>query len=189
MYNNINYFYRNFEGRINPHTRANYLASPPLCIAYAIAGTVLVDFEKEPLGKCFFGMCICVYYRYSLGMDSSGNPVFLKDIWPTRKELQEVERQYVLPAMFKETYSKVTEGNRNWNSLQASESLLYPWDSKSTYVKSPPFFDSMNLEVSALQSITEAQVLLNLGDSVTTGGYCVINSTNLGYSRKKLSSC
>lgn len=95
--------------------------------------------------------------------------MFLKDVWPTRQELQEVERQYVLPAMFKETYSKVTEGNRNWNSLHSSESLLYPWDSKSTYVKSPPFFENVTLEVPSVQSINEAQVLLNLGDSVTTG--------------------
>lgn len=105
----------------------------------------------------------------SLGLDSSGSPVFLKDIWPTRRELQEVERQYVLPVMFKETYAKVTEGNKNWNSLQASKSLLYPWESKSTYVKSPPFFQNMTLELPGVQSIAEAHVLLNLGDSVTTG--------------------
>ena len=102
-------------------------------------------------------------------MDPSGNPVFLKDIWPTRYELQEVERQYVLPAMFRETYSKITRGNSNWNSLQASESQLYPWDTRSTYVKSPPFFESMSLELPDIQSITDAYVLLNLGDSVTTG--------------------
>lgn len=167
-------FYRNFEGRVNPHTRANYLTSPPLCIAYAIAGTVLIDFEKEPLGKCCLNISLYSHARQTclhdfLGLDSSGSPVFLKDIWPTREELQEVERQYVLPAMFKETYSKITEGNRNWNSLEASGSLLYPWDSKSTYVKSPPFFDNMTMEVPAVRSISEAQVLLNLGDSVTTG--------------------
>jgi aconitate hydratase len=102
-------------------------------------------------------------------LDSSGSPVFLTDIWPTRQELQEIERQYVLPAMFKETYSTITEGNRNWNSLEVSESLLYPWDSKSTYIKSPPFFESMMLEIPTMQSINDAQVLLNLGDSVTTG--------------------
>lgn len=80
-----------------------------------------------------------------------------------------MERQYVVPAMFKETYSKITEGNSNWNSLEASESLLYPWDPRSTYVKSPPFFDNMSLQVPAVQSISAARVLLNLGDSVTTG--------------------
>lgn len=103
------------------------------------------------------------------GLDSSGGPVYLRDIWPTREELQGVERQYVVPAMFKETYSKITEGNYNWNSLEASESLLYPWDLKSTYVKSPPFFDNMSLDVPEIQSIDKANVLLNLGDSVTTG--------------------
>ncbi|CAI7991835.1 Cytoplasmic aconitate hydratase [Geodia barretti] len=142
---------RNFEGRINPHTRANYLTSPPLCIAYAIAGTVLIDFEKEPLG-----------------VDSSGSPVFLKDIWPTRAELQEVERQYVVPAMFRDTYSKITESNSSWNELEAPDSQLYPWDPKSTYIKSPPFFDGMTQDPPAVRDVEKAAVLLNLGDSVTT---------------------
>lgn len=142
---------RNFEGRINPHTRANYLASPPLCIAYAIAGTVLIDFEKEPLG-----------------VDSSGTPVFLKDIWPSRAELQQVERQYVVPAMFKDVYSKISEGNASWNELVAPDSLLYPWDPKSTYIKSPPFFEDMTKELPAMSGIENGAVLLNLGDSVTT---------------------
>lgn len=106
-----------------------------------------------------------------LGFDQLGNPVYLTDIWPSRTELQEVERQYVVPAMFKETYSKITDGNSNWNSLLSSESVLYPWDSNSTYVQSPPFFDDMSMEVSEIQSINEASVLLNLGDSVTTGNY------------------
>ena len=106
---------------------------------------------------------------YILGYDHSGNPVFLRDIWPSRLELQEVERQYVLPVMFKETYAKVTEGNRNWNALRAYDSQLYPWDVKSTYVKNPPFFDNMTLDLPAMQPIKDAYVLLNLGDSVTTG--------------------
>ncbi|KAL5469428.1 hypothetical protein EMCRGX_G030682 [Ephydatia muelleri] len=142
---------RNFEGRVNPHTRANYLASPPLCIAYAIAGTVDIDFEKEPLG-----------------MDPSGQPVFLRDIWPSREELQEVERKHVLPAMFKEVYAKITQGNNSWNELQAPMSQLYPWSESSTYIKSPPFFDNMSREPSGYPSIRNAAVLLNLGDSVTT---------------------
>jgi len=142
---------RNFEGRINPHTRANYLASPPLCTAYAIAGTVSIDFETEPLG-----------------LDPSGSPVFLRDIWPTRSELQEVERKYVIPAMFKEVYSKITQGNARWNALEAPDSLLYSWDPRSTYIKPPPFFEGMTSELSPLRGVDNAAVLLNLGDSVTT---------------------
>ena len=102
-------------------------------------------------------------------MDTFGNSIFLHDIWPTRSELQYVERQYVLPAMFKETYSKVTKGNRSWNSLHSLDSQLYTWDSKSTYIKSPPFFANMKIELPEIYSITAAHVLLNLGDSVTTG--------------------
>lgn len=105
----------------------------------------------------------------SIGHDNLGNPVFLSDIWPSRSELQEIERQYVLPAMFKETYSKITEGNKNWNDLLTSDDQLYPWDPLSTYVKSPPFFDKMNLDIPPIQPITNSRVLLFLGDSVTTG--------------------
>lgn len=142
---------RNFEGRIHPLTRANYLASPPLVIAYAIAGTVLIDFETEPLG-----------------ISKDGKEVFLRDIWPTRDELQEVERQFVIPAMFKEVYSKVSSGNPRWNSLEAPDGMLYPWDLKSTYIKHPPFFETMAKDLPERVSITDAAVLLNLGDSVTT---------------------
>lgn len=142
---------RNFEGRINPHTRANYLASPLLCIAYAIAGTVCIDFETEPLGT-----------------DPTGTPVFLRDIWPNREALQEVERQHVLPTMFKEVYAHITEGNKGWNALEAPDSLLYPWDHASTYIKSPPFFEGMTMELPAVRGVTNAAVLLHLGDSVTT---------------------
>jgi len=142
---------RNFEGRIHPLTRANYLASPLLVIAYALAGTVLIDFEKEPIGT-----------------SKDGNPVFLKDIWPTREEIMETERKYVIPAMFNEVYSKVKFGNPSWNSLEASDSMLYPWDEKSTYIKSPPFFDNMTKDIPPLKGIENARVLLNLGDSVTT---------------------
>lgn len=142
---------RNFEGRIHPLTRANYLASPPLVIAYAIAGTVMIDFEKEPLG-----------------ISKDGKKVFLKDIWPTRDEIQEVERKHVIPAMFKEVYGKIAYGNPRWNSLDAPESQLYPWDKNSTYIKSPPFFERMNKELPQVEGIKDAAVLLNLGDSVTT---------------------
>jgi aconitate hydratase len=97
-----------------------------LVIAYALAGTVLIDFETEPIG-----------------IDKDGKPVFLRDIWPTRQEIQEVERKYVIPSMFKEVYAKIEFGNKRWNELEAPDSMLYPWDDASTYIKSPPFFKGM----------------------------------------------
>ncbi|XP_041925952.1 cytoplasmic aconitate hydratase [Alosa sapidissima] len=142
---------RNFEGRVHPNTRANYLASPPLVIAYAIAGTVRIDFEKEPIA-----------------VSCEGKEVFLRDIWPTREEIQTVERQYVIPAMFKEVYEKIEKVNEQWNSLEAPSDELYTWDPKSTYIKSPPFFEGLTRELKAPQTITDAYVLLNFGDSVTT---------------------
>ncbi|MPC21751.1 Cytoplasmic aconitate hydratase [Portunus trituberculatus] len=142
---------RNFEGRIHPNTRANYLASPLLVIAYALAGRVDIDFEAEPIG---------------LGV--SGNPVFLRDIWPKRGEIQQVERDHVLPVMFKDVYARITTGNERWNKLEAPEDVLYPWDTRSTYIKKPPFFEGMTKELPAVKSIENAYALLNLGDSVTT---------------------
>ena len=105
----------------------------------------------------------------SPGFDNSGAPVYLRDIWPSRLEVQEVERQHVLPAMFKETYAKVTDGNKNWNDLEVSPSILYPWDPSSTYIQCPPFFDNLTLDLTEIKAINGAFVLLNLGDSVTTG--------------------
>ncbi|KAI4808468.1 hypothetical protein KUCAC02_000527, partial [Chaenocephalus aceratus] len=131
---------RNFEGRVHPNTRANYLASPPLVIAYAIAGTVRIDFDKEPIGT-----------------DSEG-----------KDEIQAVEREFVIPTMFKEVYEKIESVNERWNSLVAPSDKLYPWDTNSTYIKSPPFFHGLTMELQPPQSIHEAYVLLNLGDSVTT---------------------
>ncbi|CAL7937707.1 unnamed protein product [Xylocopa violacea] len=142
---------RNFEGRIHPNTRANYLASPLLVIAYAIAGTVDIDFEKEPLGR-----------------RSDGTPVYLQDIWPTRAQIQAVEQKYVIPAMFKEIYSKIEKGSSSWANLVAPDGKLYPWDANSTYIKSPPYFDNLQKELPKIEPITNARVLLNLGDSVTT---------------------
>lgn len=141
---------RNFEGRIHPHTRANYLASPLFCIAYAIAGRVDIDFETEPLATV------------------GGKQVFLRDIWPSRKEIQEVESKFVVPRMFQEVYAKITQGNPNWNKLSAPESILYPWDAASTYIRHPPFFHGMTADLPAKRPIRAASVLLNLGDSVTT---------------------
>ncbi|XP_047242266.1 cytoplasmic aconitate hydratase [Girardinichthys multiradiatus] len=142
---------RNFEGRVHPNTRANYLASPPLVIAYAIAGTVRIDFDKEPIA-----------------INSEGRQIFLRDIWPTRDEIQAVERTFVIPSMFKEVYKKIEKVNERWNSLVAPSDNLYTWDEKSTYIKSPPFFDGLTMKLPPPESIKEAYVLLNLGDSVTT---------------------
>uniref|UniRef100_A0A1A8RLS6 Cytoplasmic aconitate hydratase n=2 Tax=Nothobranchius rachovii TaxID=451742 RepID=A0A1A8RLS6_9TELE len=142
---------RNFEGRVHPNTRANYLASPPLVIAYAIAGTVRIDFEKEPIAT-----------------NSEGKGIFLRDIWPTREEIQAVERAFVIPSMFKEVYEKIEKVNERWNSLVAPSDKLYTWDPKSTYIKSPPFFDCLTMALQPPESIKDAYVLLNLGDSVTT---------------------
>jgi len=141
---------RNFEGRIHPNTRANYLASPLLVIAYAIAGRVDIDFETEPIAH------------------AGGKDVFLRDIWPTRDEIQAVEKKYVIPAMFKEVYGAISSGNANWNKLEAPESILYPWDTTSTYIKHPPFFQGMTKELETKAPIVNAYALLHLGDSVTT---------------------
>ncbi|XP_054656846.1 cytoplasmic aconitate hydratase [Dunckerocampus dactyliophorus] len=142
---------RNFEGRVHPNTRANYLASPPLVIAYAIAGTVRIDFETEPLA-----------------INSEGRAIFLRDIWPTREEIQREEKKFVIPSMFREVYEKIEKVNERWNSLVAPSDKLYPWDSTSTYIKSPPFFDGLTMQLQPPKSIDGAYVLLNFGDSVTT---------------------
>ncbi|XP_067939394.1 cytoplasmic aconitate hydratase-like isoform X2 [Watersipora subatra] len=142
---------RNFEGRIHPLTRANYLASPLLVVAYALAGTVSIDFETMPLGN-----------------NAEGKPVYLRDIWPTRAEIQEVEKRVIVPALYNKVYGSITDGNEKWNSLAAPTSQLYPWDSESTYIKSPPFFHNMTREVPGYRQVENAFALLNLGDSVTT---------------------
>lgn len=142
---------RNFEGRIHPNTQANYLASPLFVIAYAIAGRVDIDFETEPLAIL-----------------DNGKEVFLRDIWPSRDEIQAVETKFVIPAMFQEVYQKITTGNPNWNKLSAPTSILYPWDTSSTYIKHPPFFSGMTADLPVKKPIKSAHALLHLGDSVTT---------------------
>jgi len=142
---------RNFEGRVHPHVRANYLASPLLVVAYAIAGTVNIDFTTDPLGK-----------------DKEGNPVFLKDILPTSSEISEIVEQCVIKDLFAEVYSKVTHGTDEWNALKASNSELFPWDENSTYIHSPPFFKNITKEVQPQMKFEKAYCLLNLGDSITT---------------------
>lgn len=142
---------RNFEGRVHPLTRANYLASPPLVVAYALAGTVDIDFEKEPIGT---------------GKD--GNSVYLKDIWPSNEEIAEVVQSNVLPDMFKSTYEAITKGNPMWNQLAVPISTLYNWDPNSTYIHEPPYFKNMTKEPPGPHSVKDAYCLLKFGDSITT---------------------
>jgi aconitate hydratase len=142
---------RNFEGRVNPLTRANYLASPPLVVAYALAGSVDVDFEREPLGT---------------GTD--GKPVFLKDVWPTQKEIADTVASSLDPRMFATNYGNVFDGNPRWNALPVAGGERYAWDAKSTYIHEPPFFTGLTAEPSAVKDIKGARCLVMLGDSVTT---------------------
>lgn len=142
---------RNFEGRVNPHTRANYLASPPLVVAYALAGTVDIDFEKEPIGT-----------------DSSGKPVFFKEIWPTREEIDAAIESSVLPEMFVNQYSSAFTSNENWNAIPITPGELFQWDAKSTYIQRPPFLEGITNTEGSIQPIKGARVLAMLGDSVTT---------------------
>ena len=142
---------RNFEGRISPDVKMNYLASPPLVVAYSIAGTMDHDFDKDPLGQ-----------------DSSGNDVFLKDIWPSMQEIQGVIDSVVTSDMFKKDYSSVFAGDLNWTSLSTPEGKTFEWDPKSTYVRKPPYFESMPRNPLPVTDISGARVLAKLGDSVTT---------------------
>ncbi len=142
---------RNFEGRINPDVKASYLASPPLVVAYALAGSMNFDLYNEPLGK-----------------DKEGRDIFLKDIWPTNKEIEELILTSINAEMFSKRYSKVSEGSDDWKKIKTSESNIYNWDDSSTYVKKPPFFEKMSDSPEGFKKITEARPLLILGDMVTT---------------------
>lgn len=142
---------RNFEGRIHPYVRANYLASPPLVVAYALAGTVDIDLINEPLG-----------------MDKNGEPVYLKDIWPTDQEIQETISRVVRPEMFIDRYADVFSGNETWNAINVRKGELYEWDPQSTYIHEPPFFMDINHELPPIKDIHEARTLVLLGDSITT---------------------
>jgi len=142
---------RNFEGRISPVVRANYLASPPLVVAYAIAGTLDIDFESQPLGT-----------------GSDGKDVFLRDIWPSPAEVRECMRTSVRSEMFKKRYAGVFEGTEEWRALDVPSGATFAWDDASTYIRRPPFFDNLGTEPPALQNIEGARVLALLGDSVTT---------------------
>jgi aconitate hydratase len=142
---------RNFEGRIHPQVRAAFLASPPLVVAYALAGTVDIDLVHEPLGH-----------------DPNGEPVYLKDIWPTKEELAEIVEATVTPELFRRTYEVVFTGDDNWRMMPVPEGAQYEWDPQSTYIQEPPFFQDMTLDPPPLHDIRDARVLALLGDSVTT---------------------
>ncbi len=143
---------RNFEGRVSPHTVANYLASPPLVVAYALAGTVDINLTKDPIGT-----------------DQSGKAVYLGDIWPSSQEIDAVLRNTISPQLFNSSYADVYEGNQTWNQIQSETHPIYQWNPNSTYLQKPPFFDELTRENEKhAHSIHKALVLLKLGDSVTT---------------------
>ncbi|MBP0725915.1 aconitate hydratase AcnA [Bacillus sp. RG28] len=142
---------RNFEGRIHPLVKGNYLASPPLVVAYALAGTVNIDFNVEPIGK-----------------DANGHDVFLKDIWPTSQEVQEVVASTVTPELFKKEYERVFEDNKRWNEIKTTDDALYKWDSESTYIANPPFFEGLSKEPGTVKPLDGLKIVGKFGDSVTT---------------------
>ncbi|WP_286804540.1 aconitase family protein, partial [Marinimicrobium sp. UBA4209] len=141
---------RNFEGRIHPDVRANYLASPPLVVAYALAGTMDIDLQKEPLGY-----------------DKDNKPVYLKDIWPSTADIQKTIADNLDPAMFSEKYADVFSGDESWQALPVEESQLYAWPD-SSYVRKPPFFDGMGKKPGDITDIKDARCLVKVGDSITT---------------------
>ncbi|MDH3587600.1 MAG: aconitate hydratase AcnA, partial [Gammaproteobacteria bacterium] len=142
---------RNFEGRIHALVRMNFLASPPLVVAYALAGNLDVNLLEDPLGE-----------------DKDGNPVYLKDIWPSQQEIHDVVKNNIDSDMFKSSYAGVFEGDANWKGIDSPEGEIYTWDDASTYVKNPPYFEGMTAEPSSVSGITGARALALLGDSVTT---------------------
>lgn len=142
---------RNFEGRVNPHIKANYLASPPLVVAYALAGTVVNDIVNQPIGQ-----------------DQDGQDVFLKDIWPTNAEIQDAMDRSITADMFKKVYDGIEKSNQDWNAIPVKEGALYDWNSESTYIQNPPFFDNLAGGASEIEDIKNARVLVKVADSVTT---------------------
>ena len=142
---------RNFEGRIHPDVKQNFLASPPLVVAYALAGTIDIDLSNEPLGT-----------------SSKGEPVFLKDLWPTDAEVADAVRASITPQMFEERYAQAFTGDERWQKVPTTNAVTYDWDPKSTYVKLPPYFEGLTMEPGVVKDIEGARVLARLGDSVTT---------------------
>jgi aconitate hydratase len=142
---------RNFEGRVNPDVRANYLASPPLVVAYALAGSMLVDIVNEPLGT-----------------GSDGKPVYLRDIWPTSAEIQDLIDRTVTSELFKTRYADVFTGDERWRGVDVSGGLTFEWDAGSTYVQNPPYFEGMTKQPKAVAEVVGARILGLFGDSITT---------------------
>jgi aconitate hydratase len=142
---------RNFEGRINPHVRASFLASPPLVVAYALAGTTEIDLAHDPLGRA-----------------PDGTPVYLRDIWPSQQEIRQAVEKSVQPEMFRRRYADVFSGNAAWSALPVSGEEIYAWSADSTYIQEPPFFQDLTPEPPPLEEIVGARALAVLGDSVTT---------------------
>ncbi|MCC4599691.1 aconitate hydratase AcnA [Xanthomonas melonis] len=142
---------RNFEGRVHPEVKMNYLASPPLVVAYAIAGTTDIDLTTEPLGT-----------------GSDGQPVYLRDIWPSNKEIGDTIAATVGPEMFKQNYADVFKGDTRWNTIASPDGALYAWDADSTYIKNPPYFDGMTMQVGSVDDVHGARVMGLFGDSITT---------------------
>jgi aconitate hydratase len=142
---------RNFEGRIHPDVKQNFLASPPLVVAYALAGTIDIDLSSEPLGT-----------------DSNGQPVFLSELWPSDADVADAVRASITPQMFEERYASVFSGDERWRAVPTTHEVTYNWDQKSTYVKLPPYFDGLTMEPGVVTDVTGARVLAKLGDSVTT---------------------
>ncbi len=142
---------RNFEGRVNPDVRANYLASPPLVVAYALAGSMRIDLAKEPLGQ-----------------DKKGKDVFLKDIWPTSQEIADIQLKNVTNKLFASRYADVFKGDKNWQGIKVTGGQTYAWQGESTYVQNPPYFEGMGMSPSGVTDINEARILAVFGDSITT---------------------
>ncbi|GGB31108.1 aconitate hydratase A [Lentibacillus populi] len=142
---------RNFEGRIHPLVKANYLASPPLVVAYALAGTVDIDLTTE-----------------SLGTDKDGNPVYMKDIWPTMEEIKEQVESVVKPEIFRKEYENVFSSNEKWNEIETTDEPLFEWDEESTYIQNPPFFEGLSKEAGSVKPLTDLRAIGKFGDSVTT---------------------
>ena len=142
---------RNFEGRVNPDVRANFLASPPLVVAYALAGSMRIDLATQPLG-----------------VGASGEPVYLKDVWPTSAEIAEIQRRAVTPEMFAKRYKDVFKGDKHWQKIAVEGGQTYAWDDTSTYVRNPPYFEGMTMEPAPIADVVEARVLGVFGDSITT---------------------
>lgn len=164
---------RNFEGRIHPLTKANYLASPPLVVAYALAGTVDIDLRKEPLGK-----------------DKDGNDVFLKDIWPTMAEIKAEVEKVVNPEIFRSEYDNVFESNERWNQIETPDEPLFKWDEESTYIQNPPFFENLSPEPEEIKPLSGLRALASFGDTITTdhispAGAIAVNSPAGQYLQSK----